>query len=94
MPTAIKKAAAKKTHKKEDHDIISKLEEAVMHLKEVLGDKKFASRIKKAAKLLLKGNKKTKTKKAAKPATKKTSKKAAKPAVKKAAKPATKSKKA
>jgi hypothetical protein len=71
--------------------IISQLQNALPDLKEQLGEKKFEKRIKKAAKLLIAGFKKTPVKKAT-PATKKVippTKKAA-PAPKKASSPAKK----
>lgn len=79
MATA--KTASSKTDKKSlEADIINKLSQALQPVKELLGEKKFDSRVKKAAKLFAKAvPKKTKGPKS-KPAAKKPVVKAAKKA--------------
>lgn len=52
MATAAKKAIKSQPSKKDiKHDIIQKLEAALIHLKDILGEKKFNSKIKKASKI-------------------------------------------
>jgi hypothetical protein len=91
MPGTKKKTTITKLSKKDiKHDIIKKIETALADLKTLMGEKKFGSKVKKAAKLFLHATpKKPKVKKAA-PAKKKPT-----PAAKKkvAAKPKTARKK-
>ena len=52
MSTINKKSVNTKPSKKDlKHDIIQKLETALVHLKEMLGEKKFNAKIKKASKI-------------------------------------------